>query len=172
MDFVERGRDAILRGPTLQHTLIELSRLAELEVPGAVAGYTVVDATNAFVREAVFPSLPPEFQEALSFVPLSEPYLGSCVQSIRTGVPVVSNEILGDSRFDGRWRELCLRFGLKSIRSAPVKDTTTGAVGSFVLGYRDTSTDERWDVSLMAKFAHMGLEAMRLYRTLAVAGAN
>jgi len=48
-------------------------------------------------------------------------------------MPVISNEILGDERFDGTWRALCSRFGIKSIRSAPVKEPEGLAVGSFVL---------------------------------------
>jgi hypothetical protein len=67
---------------------------------------------------------------------------------------------------------LCVRFGIKSIRSAPVKEPEGLAVGSFVLGYQDASTDERWDQALMATFAELGFEAIRLYRILAVAGAH
>jgi hypothetical protein len=94
------------------------------------------------------------------------------VAEAEPGCPIPDcNEILGDERFDGKWRDLCLRFGIKSIRSAPVKEPEGLAVGSFVLGYQDVSTDERWDQALMATFAELGLKPFDFIGH-AVAGAH
>ena len=170
MTKAAQARQIILAGSTLENTLSRLAQLAEERLPGARAGYTMVDADQTCVRGAVFPSLPASFQNALAFTPLTEPFIGSCVQSIRTGQNVVSNDILGDMRFDGKWRELCLTHGIKSLRSTPMG--VSGRVeGTFVIGYLDTSFDSRWNDDVMQQFASHGVEAMSLYRTLAVAGS-
>ena len=170
MTQTDQARQIIFAGSTLENTLAQLASLAEEALPGACAGYTFVDEDQTCVRAAVFPSLPATFQDALALTPLTEPFIGSCVQSIRTGANVVSNDILADMRFDGKWREVCLTHGLKSLRSTPIK--TGGRVeGTFVIGYQETSHDARWNGDLMTLFASHGAEAMSLYRTLAVARA-
>lgn len=167
MRQADQARQIILAGSSLQDTLARLAHLAEEDLPGAHAGYTFVDEDQTCVRAAVFPSLPSTFQDALAFTPLTEPFIGSCVQSIRTGTNVVSNDILADMRFDGRWREVCLKHGLKSLRSTPIR-TAERVEGTFVIGYLETSSDTRWNGDLMSEFASHGAEAMSLYRTLAV----
>ena len=167
MTTTQQARQIILAGSTLEGTLAQLAQLAEEKLPGARAGFTMVDDDQTCVRGAVFPSLPSTFQDALAFTPLTEPFIGSCVQSIRTGLSVVSNDILGDMRFDGKWRDICLRHGVKSLRSTPLK-TPSRVEGTFVIGYFETSNDSRWDDDVMDEFASHGAEAMSLYRTLAV----
>jgi hypothetical protein len=162
-----QARQIILGGSTLEGTLAQLAQLAEDSLPGARAGYTMVDDDETCVRSAIFPSLPPTFQDALAYTPLTEPFIGSCVQSIRTGLSVVSNDILGDMRFDGKWREICLKHGIKSLRSTPLK-TARRVEGTFVIGYLETSNDTRWTGDVMDEFAAHGAEAMSLYRTLSV----
>src|SRR5687768_298154 len=107
LDTAARGREIIFKGRTLRDTLNALSRLAEAEMPGAVAGYTLVDEAYSVIKESVFPSLPPVFQESISLIPLREPFTGACAQAIYEGTPVISNDILSDMRFDMKWRELC-----------------------------------------------------------------
>src|SRR5688572_21290930 len=117
----ERGREIVLRGQSLHDMLRALAALAEEVLPGSIAGYTLVDDAGFVIRESLFPSLPPQFQQAISLVPLQPPSLGSCVESIRTGTSIVSNDILGDARFDPKWRDLCIRYGIKSIQSVPIR---------------------------------------------------
>src|SRR4051812_15273674 len=100
VSHTQHARRIILSGSSLEKTLALLAQLAEAELPGSRAGYTLVDDENTMVRGAVFPTLPATFQQALAMTSLAEPYIGSCVQSIRTGCPVVSNDILADMRFD------------------------------------------------------------------------
>jgi GAF domain-containing protein len=164
----ERGREIVLRGQSLRDALNSLSKLAEQELPGSVAGYTLVDPTGLFIKEAMFPSLPPVFQESISLVPVSEPSTGTCVEALRTGTSVVSNDILGDARFNPKWRDLCLRCGIKSVHSIPIRQDGSLTEGTFVLGYKEIGSDARWNHELMEEFADLAFEAIRLYRTLSV----
>jgi GAF domain-containing protein len=167
----ESGREIILRGRSLRDVLIALSKLAERELSGAAAGYTLVDPTGSFIDTAVFPSLPPMFQESIVSIPVSEPSTGTCVEAIRTGTPVISNDILGDARFNPKWRDLCLRCGIKSVKSIPIRKDGGATEGTFVLGYKELANDALWNRELMDQFADLAFEAIRLYRTLAVKSA-
>jgi GAF domain-containing protein len=163
----ERGREIVLRGRSLRDALISLARLAEDEFPHAVAGYTLVDPTGTYLNEAVFPSLPPVFESSIVLIPVAA-HAGTCVEAIRAGTPVLSNDILGDARFDLNWRDLCLRCGVKSVQSIPIRKGAGPTKGTFVLGYRDVSHDASWNMPLMEVFAALASDAIRLYRTLAV----
>ena len=166
-----RGRDIIFRGQSLRSALISLSKQAEGEFPGAVAGYTLVDPTGTFINEAVFPSLPPVFERSVVSIPVAA-HAGTCVEAMRTGTAVISNDILGDIRFDPGWRDLCLRCGIKSIQSIPIREIAGATEGTFVLGYREQWHDARWDTELMQTFAGLASEAITLYRTLSVGPAG
>jgi hypothetical protein len=98
--------------PPLHEKLAVLAKKAEQKMPGAIAGFALVDPTGLFIKEAVFPSLPPTFQEAIAFIPLSVPYIGTCAQAICTGSTVSSFDITSDERFDAGWRRLCLASGI------------------------------------------------------------
>ena len=171
-DVAARGRQIILNGENLHDTLRALSRLAEETIPDAVAGYTLVDPSHSFIKESVFPSLPAIFQDSIAAVPLFERVVGTCTESLRNRVPVISNDILADTQFDMNWRDLCLRCGLKSVQSIPICDRDGVPEGTFVLGYRHPASDADWDSATMATFANLAGEAIRLYRTLAVPGST
>ena len=164
----QRGREIVLRGQSLRGVLAALSYLAEEALPGSVVGFTLVDPTGTFISDAVFPSLPPTFENAIVSIPV-DAHAGTCVEAIRTGSAVVSNDILGDIRFDVNWRDLCLRCGIKSLQSIPIR-TKRATEGTFVLGYRTVSQDARWDTAAMEMFAGLAADAIDLYRTLAVDG--
>jgi hypothetical protein len=163
----ERGRDIILHGESLRNALISLSKLAEEELSGGHAGYTLVDPTGSFINEAVFPSLPTMFEQSIVSVPVTKP-AGTCVEAFRTGGSVVSNDILGDARFEPLWRDLCLRCGIRSVQSIPLRKMPGATEGTFVLGYKDLATDARWNTAVMEEFAALAYEAVQLYRTLSV----
>jgi GAF domain-containing protein len=159
-----RGRDIVLGGASVRDVLISLSKLAEEVFPRAVAGYTLVDPTGTFINEATFPSLP-GFERAIVSIPV-DAHAGTCVEAIRSGSVVGSNDILGDIRFEVHWRDLCLRCGIKSLQSVPIR--TNGAIaGTFVLGYRTVSQDARWDFAAMDVFAGLARDAAELHRARA-----
>lgn len=145
----------------LRETLAALSQLAEERVPGAVAGFTLVDGTRTFFSEAVFPSLPGFFQDSIASIPISVPYVGTCAESIATGAAVTCGDILSDSRFDPKWRALCARSGLKAVQSHPISLGEGMYEGTFVIGFKEVATAEFWNDGVMREFANLGAEAIK-----------
>jgi hypothetical protein len=153
--------------PPLHETLAVLAKNAEQTLPGAIAGFALVDPTGMFIKEAVFPSLPPTFQEAIAFIPLSVPYIGTCAQAICTGSTVSSFDIASDTRFDAGWRRLCLASGIHALKSKPLQEGNRVPVGTFVVGFKEPSSSERWDETLMTEVATLACEGIRQKRLVA-----
>jgi hypothetical protein len=164
---IANGREIIFAATDLRQALTGLCRLAEGELPGAAVGFTLADATGRHVREGVYPSLHSSFEDGLANVPLSEPYVGACTRAMGIGVAVVSDDILGDMRFIPAWRDLCLRAGLKALRSVPIRDPENSSMlGTFVVGYREPGSPSSCNDGLMLEIAALGAQAIALHRTL------
>jgi hypothetical protein len=148
---------------SLRETLASLSKLAEEQVPGAVAGFALVDGTGNFFTEAVFPSVPDFFRDAIARIPIAAPYTGTCVEAICTGRVTTCDDIRADTRFDPKWRNEYLRNGLKAVQSQPISLGEGTYAGTFVISFREVARAEHWDASVMRKFADLGSDAIKLH---------
>jgi hypothetical protein len=128
--------------------LVKLCRHVEALAPGSVAGMTLTDAHHTHIEQALFPSLPDSFSQALTDVPLEPSGFGSCVKAIASGRPIICPDIQSDLQFDERWRAVCLNYGLMAIQSRPVY-VAGKARGTFVLAFRQSKPESDWDAALM-----------------------
>lgn len=103
----------------------------EALAPGAAAGLTIVDEGRSHKQQALFPSFPREFSQALTDVPLQPSSFGSCVKAIATGETITCSDVLNDRSFDERWRKVC-----RAVQSRPVH-VGGKAQGTFVIAYRN-----------------------------------
>ena len=117
--------------------------------PGSYAGMTISNAGHTHIERALFPTLPYSFSQAITHVPLEPADFGSCVKAISRGEPITCPDIESDKLFDPRWREVCLRHGLKAIQSRPVYVKGIPR-GTFVLAFREPRPEQDWDVALMS----------------------
>lgn len=129
--------------------LVELCCKLESLAPGSFAGMTLTDEKHTHIEQALFPSLPNSFSQALTDVPLSPSDFGSCVKAIACGHTITCPDIEADQLFDEKWRSVCLGYGLRSLQSRPVY-VNGKARGTFVLAYREPKPESEWDGALMA----------------------
>ena len=139
--------------------LIKLCHHVEALAPGSAAGMTLTDQGHTHIERALFPSLPASFSAALTDVPLEPSGFGSCVKAIACGQTITCPDIQSDQIFDPAWREVCLKYGLKSIQSRPVY-VEGKARGTFVLAYKDARPESEWDGALMTFAADAATEAL------------
>jgi GAF domain-containing protein len=128
--------------------LVGLCRKLESLAPGSFAGMTLTDENHSYIEQALFPSLPDSFSQALTDVPLNPSSFGSCVKAIACGQTITCPDIEADRLFDEKWRSVCLGYGLRSIQSRPVY-VSGRARGTFVLAYREPKPESEWDGALM-----------------------
>jgi hypothetical protein len=150
---------------SLFETLASLSQAAEEQVPGGVAGFTLVDPTGMFFSEAIFPSLPDFFQNSIPSIPVSEPYTGTCVAAVCTGTVVTCENIRLDDRFNPKWRDVCLRSGIVSVQSQPISLGAGPYAGTFAVGFKEVGSDKHWNANVMKKFADLAASAIRKHRS-------
>lgn len=117
--------------------------------PGSYAGMTISNSGHTHIERALFPTLPYSFSAAITHVPLEPSDFGSCVKAISRGEAITCPDIENDRLFDPRWREVCLKHGLKAIQSRPVY-VRGKPRGTFVLAFREPRAEQEWDVALMS----------------------
>ena len=115
--------------------LSALCAKVEALAPGAIAGMTISNIAQTHIERALFPTLPFSFSAAITHVPLQPADFGSCVKAISRGEPITCPDIVRDTLFDPRWRQVCLDHGLQAIQSRPVY-VDGQPRGTFVLAYR------------------------------------
>lgn len=128
--------------------IVGLCRKLESLALGSIAGMTLTDEEHTCIEQALFPSLPDSFSQALTDVPLVPSSFGSCVKAIACGQTITCPDIEADRMFDEKWRSVCLGYGLRSIQSRPVY-VSGKARGTFVLAYREPKPESEWDAALM-----------------------
>lgn len=131
----------------------------EALAPGSVAGLTISNPAYTHIERALFPTLPYSFASAITHVPLEPADFGSCVKAIATGRAITCPDIQNDTFFDPRWREVCLKHGLKSIQSRPVY-VDGKPRGTFVLAFREPKPESEWNVALMTFAADVASAAL------------
>ncbi len=141
--------DQIAKGSKLQEVLHEVAQLVESLIDGGLCSVLLLDADGQHLRLASAPSLPPEYNRAVSIVPVG-PQVGSCGTCAYRGEPVYVADIATDPLWTD-YRTIALEHGLVSCLSVPiVSSDSTGSsreplstprrvIGTFAL-YRRQST--------------------------------
>lgn len=150
-----------LQARSLQDALKRLAMQAESEIPGSLAGFVLVSSNGLAIAEGIFPSLPPSFEKSLANITVALPFVGTCAEAIITGKPVIKSNIRTDTVYDPKWRELCMAAGFISVQSWPVCDERTRPLGTFVLGFKEPATPERWDGEFMKRYAALACAAIK-----------
>src|SRR4051812_3400329 len=105
---------------SLDEALTALCERAEQRAPGSIAGLTICNPARTHIERALFPTLPDTFAGAIHVIPTEPVNFGSCVKAVTSGDVITVPDIANDTRFDPRWRKLCLDHGLGALQSRPV----------------------------------------------------
>lgn len=142
----------IARGDHPAEIVANICRRFESEVPGTVAGVTMLNRTLQSFEGGIFPSLSADFGEALSGIEVAG-CIGSCALAVYKGETVVCEDIAADSRFAVQWKELALAQGLKALISIPAASADGVVLGTFVVGYAPDSPPDEQTRRLAGEFA-------------------
>ena len=145
--------------------LTALAHLMEELVPSSIAGATILNRAGRSFEQAVFPSLPDSFSQALVGVTVEPPHAGACAAAVYRGDTVTSEHVAGDARFAEGWRALCLQNDIKSLQSKPALASDGTPLGTFVLCFREPREAVSWDPELMAIGARLVGLALECSRT-------
>lgn len=134
--------------------IAELCLAFEANVPGTIAGVTILDRTLRIFEHAIFPSLSPDYSAALRGVAVADKP-GSCALAVYDGKTVISQDVASDTRFAAAWKELGLNHGLKSLVSIPAPHVDGTTLGTFVVAYPPEAGLQTADLNKADAFAEL-----------------
>jgi GAF domain-containing protein len=114
----------------------------------SIAGLTLCNPSRTRIERALFPRLS-SFAAAIHDIPTTPHNFGSCVWAVSRGEIITCPDIERETRFDPRWRQLCLDHGIRSLQSRPVRLRDGRPFATFVLAYREPREETAWNATLM-----------------------
>ncbi|HYV20399.1 MAG TPA: ATP-binding protein [Verrucomicrobiae bacterium] len=143
--FMEGQRhvlEKIARRVALSEVLADLVRLVEEQEPGLLCSIHLVDSVTGTLRAGAGPSLPFDYMAAMHAAPIQPPAAGPCCLALQEKKDVLVADIRSDARFSGRWRELALASGLRSVLSTVVRGATGEPLATFAMYRREPGNPE------------------------------
>jgi two-component sensor histidine kinase len=137
----------------LETVLEEICRMAQEFVPGSLAGVTILDRAGHTFERCVMPSAP-SFAAAIPGIEVGPPHAGTCAAAVHSGMPVSSDDVATDQRFDPLWRRLNADHDVRCIKSRPVKSADGRALGSFFIAFT-TAAPAPWPEEIEATCARL-----------------
>jgi len=123
--------EMIATGVSLKDTLSTLVRLVELQFPGLLCSFLLLDKDGRHLRHCVAPSLPEAYIRAIDGLPIG-PCAGSCGTAMYRKEPVFVDDILEDPLWED-FRELASDYGLRACWSSPILSHQRNVLGSFAI---------------------------------------
>jgi PAS domain S-box-containing protein len=150
----KRLLEMVASGRPMSETLRSLCELVERVARGCLCSIVLIDPDGAKLEEAIAPSLPSDFNDAVRSWPLD--CVGSpCVMAARDKLQVITPEIATDARWRASWRALAQRHGLRSCWSTPLASQAGKVLGTFALYQREPGTPTPLQLDLIAQFTNI-----------------
>lgn len=127
--------ELLIKGAPLQEILSLLILICENQAPGMLGSIYLYDSNDFCLKGAASPSLPHEYTESVSVVPV-KPETGSCGTAAYLKLPVIVSDIASDYK----WKDfaaLALRHGLKACWSNPILSRNGELLGTFANYYSE-----------------------------------
>jgi PAS domain S-box-containing protein len=150
----KRLLELVAGGHALPGTLDALCHLVETMVSDCFCSIVLVDASGTKLREAIAPSLPAAFNDAVRDWPVDRRG-GPCAMAAAQKIQVIMSDVAADTRWRNSWRALAEAHGLRSCWSTPILDTSGKVLGTFAMYYGEPKTPTPLDQSLIEQFTHI-----------------
>ena len=127
--------ELIARQNSIHEILDTVTMYIEKMVPGAMSSILLLDPKGRYLEHGSAPSLHPDYTSALDGVEIG-PSVGSCGTAAYLNKQVIVTDIANDPLWEN-YRDLALKYGLKSCWSTPITVANEKVLGTFAL-YFDT----------------------------------
>src|SRR5262249_50534959 len=144
----------VANGRPMSDILEALCRLVESTASGCRCSVVRVDPAGTNPQEAIAPSLPAQFNDAVRGWPLDR-VGGPCVTVARDKVQVIMSDVATDTRWRNGWRALAQKHGLVSCWSTPIVSLAGKVLGTFALYRREAGSPNALELELIAQFTHI-----------------
>ena len=150
----KRLLELIARGRPMSDVLESLCRLVESTASGLYCSIVLLDQIGRKVERAIAPSLPTEFNDSLSGLPLHR-IGGPCVMAARDNIQVIVSDVVSDTRWHRGWRTLAQAHDLRSCWSTPIISEAEKVLGTFALYQRQPGRPNLSQLNLIQEFTRV-----------------
>ncbi|MGH7851764.1 MAG: PAS domain S-box protein, partial [Thermodesulfobacteriota bacterium] len=154
--------EMITRNLSLSRTLDYLCREIEIQSPGMLCSFLLVDEKGKHLRHGAAPSLPKEYIKAIDGLQIG-PSIGSCGTAAYMKKPVIVSDIETDPLW-ADYKHLALKHDLKACWSTPIISTDKNVLGTFAMYYDHTnspSSREKKIIETATNLARIAIERMK-----------
>ncbi len=154
--------EMITRNSSLSRTLDYLCREIEIQSPGMLCSFLLVDEKGKHLRHGAAPSLPKEYIKAIDGLQIG-PSIGSCGTAAYMKKPVIVSDIETDPLW-ADYKHLALKHDLKACWSTPIISTDKNVLGTFAMYYDHTnspSSREKKIIETATNLARIAIERMK-----------
>src|SRR5262249_46588229 len=130
---------------------------------GSYCSIVLVDPGGTALQEAIAPSLPAEFNDAVRGWPLHR-LGGPCQTVARDKVQVIMSDVASDTRWRNGWRTLAQKHGLRSCWSTPIVSRSGKVLGTFALYQREPGRPNPLQLELIEQFTDIASIAIERSR--------
>ena len=156
----ERINEMIASGVPLPRILEELALVVESRSrSGVLASILILDEDGRHLRHGAAPSLPDDYNAAIDGLEIG-PEVGSCGTAAFHNRTVVVFDIANNALWKN-FRELALKYGLRSCWSAPIRGSDGTVRGTFANYYRvvrDPSPVDQELTDMVTRTAALAIE--------------
>jgi PAS domain S-box-containing protein len=154
----------------LDRILLELCKLVESTMPGALCTTMLVEPGRESFQGAVAASLSQTFIASVESMPLT-PESGPCAIAACLKQQVVIPDLPSESRWkDDLWYQLALGDGLKTCWSTPVMSTSGQVLAVFAVYYQDPKVPNVLEQDFIKQFAYVASIAIERIQSDAALG--
>jgi hypothetical protein len=130
--------EMITQNSSLSRTLDYLCREIEIQTPGMLCSFLLVDEKGEHLRHGAAPSLPKEYIKAIDGLQIG-PSIDSCGTAAYMKKPVIVSDIETDPLW-ADYKHLALKHDLKACWSTPIISTGKNVLGTFAMFYDHTNS--------------------------------
>lgn len=154
--------ELIARNASLNDTLNSLCLEVESQTNGMLCSFLLLDENGLNLRHGAAPSLPKNYIKATDGVEIG-PMVGSCGTASYLKKPVVVSNIETDPLWQD-YKEIALKYGLKSCWSSPIISSDKRVLGTFAMYYKETRSPnilEKKIIETTTFLAKLAIEKLR-----------
>jgi len=164
----KRLLEMVASGRPMSDILEALCRFVESTVSGCCCSIVLLDPDGTKLQEAIAPSLPDEFNDAVRGWPLHR-IGGPCQVAARDNIQVIMSDVASDDRWRNNWRALAQRHGLRSCWSTPIVSQAGKVLGTFALYWNEPGSPNTSQLELIEQFTNIASIAIeRAQRDMAL----
>lgn len=153
---------AVFKGESLIDALGILANAIEANSDGMLVSILLLE-DDRYLRHAVAPSLPSDYVTAIDGLEIG-PDVGSCGTAAFTSRPVISSDVLQDTRWTD-FLDLAMAADLRACWSCPIIASNGSVLGTLAMYFRSPREPSENELQLIENSAYVASVAIERYRS-------